>query len=313
MNILKRNESGFSLVEVLVASGIMGVMAVFFYKSFNDNMKQQKTVLSRMEETNLINEIRVLLMNQDNCAETLKGQRFSLNIKEKDDLERPIDFLQKVMYSPSLDEKTPKKKVTKEKFHIYKKGTSEIVHGNARAKISKYSLQYDKKVVENLKAVSQEEVNFLVTFKRGSLNFGTKEKSYKIPLAVSVDSALNLESCSSLGLPSSGKAGILAIDANTSPSLINKSGNDACKSKGMDCAYVQSTNYVVNTRGLDAPLYTPACLSSYNIKLDGVKLGVALSNVHSCDAKIGTHQTFQLDVNESTSIICGGTFVAFCN
>lgn len=312
MKLLKKNESGFSLVEVLVASGIMGVMAVFFYKSFNDNMKQQKTVLSRMEEANIINEIRLLLMNQENCSESLKDQEFRLDVKGKDNLEEPIEFLKKVMVSSTPEGDEPAEKVTIEKFNLYEKGKNEAVHGNARVKITEYSLDYNKDTVANLQKVGREEVNFMVKFTRSSNSFGSSEKAYKIPLEITVDKSMKLENCSSLGLPNAGKSGILTLDANKSPSLSNLSGNDACKSKGMDCAYVQSTNYLLLSQGLDAPLYTPACASSYNQKLDGVKKGVGISNIHSCSAKLGVHSTFLLQI-DSTSITCAGTFVAFCN
>ena len=313
MKILTKNESGFSLVEVLVASGIMGVMAVFFYKSFNDNMKQQKTVITRMEEANIINEIRLLLMNQENCSATLKGQRFSLNVKGLDTLEEPINFLQKVMVGPPKDGEESKEKIVKEKFELYEKGENEIVHGNARVKITGYSLKYSKAVVDNLKKVGREEVDFLVNFSRNSSNFGTAEKAYKVPLEITVDANMELETCSSLGLPAAGKAGILVLNADKSPSLLNMTGNAACKSKGMDCAYVQSTNYVLQSNGVNAPLYTPACSSSYNKKMEGVKLGVGVSNVHTCEAKLGSFETFNLDVGDGTTVNCGGTFVAFCN
>ncbi len=312
MKLIKKNESGFSLVEVLVASGIMGVMAVFFYKSFNDNMKQQKTVISRMEESNIINEIRLLLMNQKNCSETLKDQEFRLDVTGKDNLEEPILFLKKVMTSATPEGEEPTDEVTKEKYHLFEKGENEAVHGNARIKITNYYLQYDKEVVSNLEKVGREEVNFMVTFSRNSNSFGTTDKSYKIPLEITVDKDMKLENCSSLGLPNAGKAGILALDANRSPSLNNLSGSEACKSKGMDCAYVHSTNYLLKSDGLDAPLYSPACQSSYNKELDGVKKGVGVSNIHSCSAKLGSHETFDLVVG-ATTITCAGTFVAFCN
>jgi hypothetical protein len=265
-----------------------------------------------MEESNIINEIRLLLMNQKNCSETLKDQEFRLDVTGKDNLEEPILFLKKVMTSPTPDGEEPTEEVTKEKYHLYEKGENETVHGNARIKITKYFLQYNKEVVDNLKKVGREEVNFMVNFTRDSNSFGSVDKAYKIPLEITVDSSMKLENCSSLGLPTAGKAGILALDANKSPSLSGLSGVDACKSKGMDCAYVQSTNYLLKSDGLDAPLYSPACQSSYNQEIEGVKKGVGVSNIHSCSAKLGSYQTFILE-SGSASITCAGTFVAFCN
>ena len=317
MGLFKKNQKGFSLVEVMIAAGIMGVMAVFFYKFFADSMKQQKTVMMKMEEGNLINEIRILLMNMDNCSETLEGQRLNLDVTGKDNLDEPIDFLKKVYsLTPETEDDEEEKKVEKdvvEKYHKWIKDEQEVVHSQQRIRISDYSLKFTKDDVKRMKKYKRADIFFSITFDRNDKAFGTKIMKYDIPLEVEVGSNNKLISCSSLGLPSGGKAGLLVLDTKTIPSLKDRTGNDACKSKNLSCAYVQSTNYVLSSDGLDSPLYTPACLSSYNQKLQGVKTGLGISNFHSCDAKLGTFKTFEIRMSSAAVITCAGTFSAICN
>ncbi|MBK26713.1 MAG: hypothetical protein CME70_22120 [Halobacteriovorax sp.] len=314
MNFLNENQKGFSLVEVMVAAGIMGVLSMFFYKYFTEQMKSQKTVLMKMEEANVLNEIRILLMNSTNCLETLKNQRLDANTDGIDTLEEPIDELKKVYLkapSPGEEDKDPEVLVVP-KFQRFIKGEQEVKHANRLVTISEYKIRFPETEEKILKTFNRGEINFEVVFDRGDKTFGTRFKPYQIPIEVAVDDSQTVITCSSMGLPAGGEAGLVAIDAVKTPSYKGKTGNDACKSKNLACAYVVSTNYVATSTGLDAPLYTPACLSSYNQSLAGVANGVGMSNLHTCDAKLGVFKTFEVSVG-TASVECRGNFSAICN
>lgn len=310
MGHFKKNQKGFSLVEVMIAAGIMGVMAVFFYKYFADQMKQQKTVMLKMEEGNLLNEIRLLLMNQSNCAETFKDQVLNLNKDGYDPFEEPVIDLKKVYIKPIEGEEPEKEVVPKYLKWIQK--DQEKKYGNGMLKIADYNFRYSKDQTALISKFKRAEINLEVIFDRGKNAYGNAQKPYRIPLEIEVDDSKKLVSCSSMGLPAGGEAGLVALDAKVLPGYEGKTGNEACKTKNLACAYLISTNFVSNSSGTDAPLYTPACMSSYNKSLQGVKNGVGVSNIHSCDAKVGSFTTFELNLS-GVFVECGATFVAICN
>lgn len=302
-----KNNRGFTLVEVMIAAGIMGVMAVFFYKFFADQMKQQRTVMQRMDEYNIVNEIRLLLMNTDNCAETFKDKEVE---KTKTD-ENVIDNLKKVYIKYEEGKTEPTKEVV-EKYELYEKGKNEKKFGQSHIKINSYKIEVDNDGRKIINEFKRGEVELRVEFDRGKGTFGNQNKFYKIPLTVSVDGDNEITSCSSMGLPAGGEAGLVVLKLADNPKLSGVTGNVACKDKGLACAYVASTNFVGVASGVDSSQYTPACINSYNKGLQGVENGNGKSNIHTCEARIGIYETFSISVGTS-SITCLGNFHAVCN
>ena len=74
MNIMKiKNESGFTLVEVMVAVGLLGGLAVAGMSLFKNQNKAQKNVEKNYEVTTIANEIRNVLSTPANCLASLNG------------------------------------------------------------------------------------------------------------------------------------------------------------------------------------------------------------------------------------------------
>lgn len=67
---MKRNQKGFTIVEMLVAAALLGGLAVAGMNFFKNNLKAQKTIESNYEVTAIVNEIRGILSNPNNCAQT---------------------------------------------------------------------------------------------------------------------------------------------------------------------------------------------------------------------------------------------------
>lgn len=70
----QNTEKGFSIVEVLVASALMGAVALGIAKLTQDQTKSTKTIESRFEITTTINEMTQLLSERDSCIATLGGR-----------------------------------------------------------------------------------------------------------------------------------------------------------------------------------------------------------------------------------------------
>lgn len=65
---------GFSLIEVLLASALLGGLALTLAKFTQDQMKSTKTVETKFEHAAILNEIRQILGNNASCMATLGGR-----------------------------------------------------------------------------------------------------------------------------------------------------------------------------------------------------------------------------------------------
>lgn len=311
MGHFKNNQKGFTLVEVMITAAIMGAMAIYFTRYFSDQMKQQKTVMIKMEEANLINEIRLHLMNVDNCTESLKENKIKIQGDGKVITSDEIKNLSK-KYTLLKKDKDPEVTIV-EKYIKWEKEKAEFRYGQDKLKIHSYGFSISKESFKYLQKFKIGDIDFVVTLDRGKGGYGSQLKAYKVPLEIAIDKSSEIISCSSMGLPAGGEAGMVALDTKTIPGLSGNTGEEACRTKKLSCAYVQSTNYLLNsTGGLDTGYYAHSCTSSYNQSLKGIKNGGGLSNIHSCDAKIGVFETFKLPIGKG-EMICAGTFVAVCN
>ena len=67
-----KNQSGFTLVEIMVAVGLLGGLAVAGMSLFKNQDKAQKNVEKNYEVTAITNEIRNVLSNPANCLASLQ-------------------------------------------------------------------------------------------------------------------------------------------------------------------------------------------------------------------------------------------------
>ncbi len=75
----KTSEKGFSLIGLLVAIGVGGVLAAFIGNMFQTQAQLQKTIEVQAKYQDIQNEIRNLInQSPDNCSCSFQGQQFSV-------------------------------------------------------------------------------------------------------------------------------------------------------------------------------------------------------------------------------------------
>jgi|GEM_PF-3229418 len=80
-----RNESGMSLVQVVIASGLMGLLAVFMMRMQENQLKGQNTVATKAEVTEFVQKLNSYLSTPGYCEKNLgrssltPDAEFSLN------------------------------------------------------------------------------------------------------------------------------------------------------------------------------------------------------------------------------------------
>lgn len=69
-----KGQSGFTLVEVMIAAAIMGALSLALYQLVADQQKAARKSEVRFEVDAILNEIRQTLGNRDSCVATLAGR-----------------------------------------------------------------------------------------------------------------------------------------------------------------------------------------------------------------------------------------------
>ncbi|MDD4976386.1 MAG: type II secretion system protein [Bacteriovorax sp.] len=173
MKILK-NKSGFSLIEILIAIGLMGALSAWMMNIFSQQTRNEKTTATNLDIDAIGQEIRNILADGGSCAKNFKGVN--------PNLAGAVNEIQKVLSDGTIQ----KRYLANEK----KVGNSGVI-------ISGYDLKTDETyLIPNGQKVG--ETVLLVTYDRGKMVQGAKIKSFKIPLSLILDDAGNILSCNSL-------------------------------------------------------------------------------------------------------------------
>lgn len=67
---------GFSLVQVMVAMGLMSVLALGLMRMMSNQVKGQKSMRASMEIDNFINELRLLISRPGSCEKTFENMSY---------------------------------------------------------------------------------------------------------------------------------------------------------------------------------------------------------------------------------------------
>jgi len=155
----KNREKGFSLVEVLVAAGTLGLVALGLAKLAQQQMKSTSTVQANYEIAAILNEMRTILSDPNNCQTTFEGENAASS--------SAIGRL---------------RKGSTDKFVIGKK------YGQGKVKINSYKLSNKNKTL------ADDETHLLIEFSRGRASF--REIVVKrIVLQVEPDNQSNITNC----------------------------------------------------------------------------------------------------------------------
>lgn len=189
------SQKGFTLLEVMVAMGIMGVAAVGGMRLMNNQMKSTKTVETRFEYGSIVNDIREILGDKNNCMLTFGPTR---NV-DTSNVEGAVTSIQQYI-NFGLGNQTQTIK--------YVSNTNPALattYGNGNVKILGYKLlnsDNDPSVgvlSGNSEGSVMMHIRFAVAAGAGANTTGTAETTKKIKINVTVDGSRNIVSCSSTG------------------------------------------------------------------------------------------------------------------
>jgi len=169
-----KNNKGFSLVEILIAIGLLCGLSVWMMHLFKEQSKNEKTTASNLDIDAIGNEIRNILGDSLSCEKTFKGSPVTKPNAATD--------IYKV-----LSDNTAQKRFS----------VGEKKNGNTGVSIHSLDLKPDETYyVPAGKSVG--ETVLTIAWNRGKQIQGTQLKTFRIPLSVVLDASGNISSCHAL-------------------------------------------------------------------------------------------------------------------
>ncbi|MFA6236536.1 MAG: type II secretion system protein [Bacteriovorax sp.] len=168
------NNSGFTLIEIIIAVGLLGALSAWMMDIFKQQTKNEKTTATNMDIDSTGQEIRNIVADGLSCEKTLKGKN--------PNTQGVITDIQKVLADGTAQSRF---KVNEKKI------------GNSSVMISSFDLKTDETYLIPSGQKIGETV-LLVNYDRGQMVSGSKLKTFKIPLTVSLDGAGNILTCHAL-------------------------------------------------------------------------------------------------------------------
>ncbi len=163
------NQSGFSLIQVLMVAGIMGFLSLMMMKMMTNQQKQQRSLEANLEVSNFLQTIRSELSRSRVCLENFKGV--------------------KVSGSNAIKIQHLKDATGKIRFQL------DTLYGHNRFRIKKMSLgPYEPE--PNYPANGYLPLH-LELEKNGQI-YGNRTLKRKVDLLVSLDQSNSIQSCSNL-------------------------------------------------------------------------------------------------------------------
>jgi len=294
-----------SLIEVMIAAGLMGALSYMGMMLFEQQNKQARDIQVRFEVQDVLGQIRSLLGDSLSCQASLAEVKVDNNGSDT-----APSFLSEVV------DIQDNKFVTKDRFHTMA-SQPDRKYGNNLVQIQKYELSNNNDPEVGINESTRTGSLYLnVYFDKGKLALGGAIIRKSILLKIVLDSEVNkIVSCTSSNVVSGSNGGIgqtlVIADPNVNSLLYNLTGDEACSKLGHKCVAVISNNYLSRSTGDSGIGFV--CSSSYNLKLQGVEMGAGKSQWHSCYAKLGNYNTFSTNSPDGkSSAECKGVFTAIC-
>ncbi|GAB4018180.1 MAG: hypothetical protein Fur0010_19240 [Bdellovibrio sp.] len=297
-------QRGMSLIEVMVAAGLMGVMAYMGMMLYEQQNRQSRDLQSRFEVQDVLAQISSLLANPDSCQASLGV----VDITQADTVPGP-PFLTEFI---GVDKNN--KAITKDRF-LTKLNDSTKKYGNNLLQIDRYEISTngDEEMGLN-QELKKARLYFNIYFDRGDKVAGASVLRKSVIVNFELGDNNKIVSCYSQGMGGGkGSAGnkLVIIDPSNDSTVGNLSGAEACAKKGLTCVAVHSHNFVNESYG--DPSIGQVCASAYNQNLPGVKNSAPKSPWHQCNAKLGIFTTFtSASSNGQGGVQCQAIFSAFC-
>lgn len=185
------NEKGMTLVNVLVAAGIIGGLGLVIMQISQNANSIQKKMDSDLEVAQLVNEIKLLLDDENSCTVSLQGLTF-----KKSKADDPSDLLEGIpleLYLPSSDGLLRgRKKISAIDPQLSKRKNIQI---------NSLKLYMDgDQTGDYPESVSHKDygtVWLTYSYQQGAKMHQNKKKSFLLKLKLSTDSSkiTNIESC----------------------------------------------------------------------------------------------------------------------
>jgi prepilin-type N-terminal cleavage/methylation domain-containing protein len=170
----QRKDSGFSLVEILIAIGLLGALSAWMMNIFTQQTKNEKTTATNMDIDAIGNEVRNIMADGLSCAQTFKGVEYNK--------QEAAPEISKVLADSSVQKR----------FAVNQKKI-----GNSSVMITSYDLKTDETYfVPN--GTKTGETVLIINYDRGKMIQGTKNKIFKIPLSITLDDNSKIVTCHAL-------------------------------------------------------------------------------------------------------------------
>lgn len=284
------NNQAFSLVEMMIVAGIMGMMSYFLMTMIDNQNKSTKELEGRVESIDVIQSIKGILSSNQNCIETFK------NLTKTDLLGKDIKLDDRFISISLVRTDSAGKKSISEKFKTGTRLSSNLTIQEYKFNTSNLDAAIDEKN-------NQGEINLLVRFKFGN----NRNLIKKIPLFLIFDQFEKVQSC--FYSSQSNQHPLVILDPTVDENLSNVSGTEACAALSKSCLFMVSQNYAHTSNGPAG--IANVCQVNYNLNGDFIKSGGTLSNFHSCDSLLGNFETYSI-INANVQVRCYGIFSAVC-
>lgn len=169
-----KNNKGFSLIEIMIAIGLLMGLSVWMMHLFKQQTKNEKTTAANLDIDAIGNEIRNILGDGMSCAKTFKGVP-------------PVKAGAATAVYKLLADGTYQKR----------QAVGERKNQNTGVSVKSYDLkQEDVYIIPEGKTIG--ETMLTVVWDKGTAVYGSQSKDFKIPLSVTLDENGNIESCHAL-------------------------------------------------------------------------------------------------------------------
>lgn len=171
------NSKGFSLVEVMVAAGMIGVIGLGVMTLTKQSSESAKSLEVNAEMVTVLNEMRAILSDPTNCKKSFDG----INAANTANAVNNLIYVNKAGTDVN-------------KFETISSNPNAR-YGQGRIKIQSYSLDDSGAGVD---VASEETTNLVINFDRGKGISGNKNINKNIKIWVDVDGSGNIQDCRSI-------------------------------------------------------------------------------------------------------------------
>jgi Tfp pilus assembly major pilin PilA len=278
------NQKGFSLANVMVAAGILGLMAVGMMKMNENSMKSAKTHETKFEIVNIVGEITGILSTPEACLESFEDMKADNNL---------VDEI---------------------KDH---KGRVRFKKGQKVGSVTIESMRLsDSDSSVTVTANDTGDTMLEIVFARGKLVYGGESLLKKVKIWVDVDGGKKIKACQSMG---SGAGSIWSRNDTDNSKIFYNDGNVGI---GIDnptekLDVVGNTKITGNSEFVGDIKITGASEQVGNSTISGsLGLGVT-SPAAKLDVaggvKLGSHASCSLSVEGTMRYNETEKYVEFCN